>query len=385
VEHIYDFKAPSSIDNNMYNNMIENTKKVLIVVQTLNNGGAERVACDIANGLQERGVTVAVQTNIEIQVKYHLNDTIRVFGNPQYRFLKKLNRFCIVRTVKTINEFKPDVIIGIMWGEALTAKIASYFANNKVKVIFSDHDSFERPQGDSIRRFFTKRFLSRLCDCYTVLTNADKDLCEKHGIKNAYVMNNPLTLTPISTTLLKKNIILAAGRLDAWHYKGFDILIRAWGKICNKHSSWILEIAGRGSFSSIDYLKNIARDCGCADCVNFIGYVADMGKKYQESSVFVLSSRYEGFGLVLIEAMSQGCACIACDYKGRQADIISDGVDGLLANVDDIDDLAQKLDRLLSDEMLLKKLQGNAPSNLLRYSIDYVAESWEHLINNLCV
>lgn len=359
-------------------------KRVLILVQTLTNGGAERVACDIANGLSDRGVSVAVLTNLDAPVNYVLKNGVKLYRNPQYFFLGKINRFCIVQTVKVINDYRPDVVIGIMWGEALSAKIASLFSKSRPKIVFSDHDSFERPQGDSFRRFLTKRVLSRWCDCYTVLTKADKELCTIHGIKNVWVMNNPLALKPLVKKTSRKLSILAAGRLDAWYYKGFDILIRAWGKIHNKHSSWILEIAGKGSLSSIEYLKNIARDCGCAHCVNFIGHIADMEKKYQESSVFVLSSRYEGFGLVLIEAMSQGCACIACDYKGRQADIISEGVDGLLANVDDIDDLAQKLDRLLSDEMLLRKLHNNAPSNLQQYSIDRVAESWELLINNLC-
>ena len=142
-------------------------------------------------------------------------------------------------------------------------------------------------------------------------------------------MPNPLGLQPVNDIPHKQNIILAVGRLDDWHVKGFDVLIRAWARVVSSFKflvstdGWKLQIAGTGSEESLNYLKQLCKENGVEDSVEFLGFRKDVEKLYQEASIYVLSSRYEGFGLVLIEAMSQGCACVACDYKGRQREIIA--------------------------------------------------------------
>ena len=354
------------------------------MVQSLGGGGAERVARDVANGLYALRNDVAVLTNTELPIVYELNPGIKLFNNKKIKWVPRIiSRFCVFQTLKIYKEFQPDIVIGIMWGEALTAKIAMSFHPKKIPVIFSDHDSFVKPQGETIKRILIKRYLSKWCDYYTVLTNSDLVLCKIYNISRSRVMNNPLSLSPVSEIPPKRNVILAVGRLDAWHYKGFDILIKSWGKIAKKYPDWLLEIVGAGSESSKSYLQDIAKECGCQNSVVFSGHYKDMTQKYKDSAVFVLSSRYEGFGLVLTEAMSQGCACIACDYKGRQRDIVTDGVDGLIAKTNDVLDLASKIEQVIRDDQLRYSIQQNAPRNLGRYSIESVALAWNQLINEL--
>jgi GalNAc-alpha-(1->4)-GalNAc-alpha-(1->3)-diNAcBac-PP-undecaprenol alpha-1,4-N-acetyl-D-galactosaminyltransferase len=97
----------------------------------------------------------------------------------------------------------------------------------------------------------------------------------------------------------------------------------------------------------------------------------------------VLSSRYEGFGLVLIEAMSQGCACVACDYKGRQGEIITNDKDGLLCEPESVDALAHSMEKLMMDNEYRKTVQMNAINRAGFYCVDHIISLWEQLLFNL--
>ena len=112
-------------------------------------------------------------------------------------------------------------------------------------------------------------------------------------------------------------------------------------------------------------------------------YTSDIELEYKKAAIFVLSSRYEGFGLVLIEAMSQGCACIACDYKGRQSEIVNDGLDGLLCDVEDIQQLSDKIAYLIENDVERIKLQNNAIVSVSKFSIQNIVDEWNVLLNQL--
>ena len=117
-----------------------------------------------------------------------------------------------------------------------------------------------------------------------------------------------------------------------------------------------------------------------ADSVDFPDYQSDIQPYYQRAAIFVLSSRYEGFGLVLIEAMSQGCACVACDYKGRQSEIVTNGVDGMTCEPDHVEALAQAIKKLIADDELRAQLQVNAIRRAEDFSIGHIMDRWEGLL-----
>ena len=171
-----------------------------------------------------------------------------------------------------------------------------------------------------------------------------------------------------------------------------------------RRDGWKLQIAGVWrEESSKDYLLGIAREHGVDDLVDFLGFVDDMKSLYQRASVFVLSSRYEGFGLVLIEAMSQGCAPVACDYKGRQREIIDPSSvlpkgkeehsaavsefcvcdNGILCEPDNAEQLAAAIARMISDDKYRMSVQQNAISRSRYYSIENTVDRWEQLLNSL--
>ena len=114
--------------------------------------------------------------------------------------------------------------------------------------------------------------------------------------------------------------------------------------------------------------------------VEFLGYQSNILPFYQDASIFVLSSRYEGFGLVLLEAMSQGCACVACDYKGRQKEIMPSGSEGLTCEPENIDELSDAMSELIKDDNKRKMLSNNGISRSSCYAIDNIMDIWEKIL-----
>lgn len=363
--------------------------KIFVVLSHIGGGGAERVGVLIAGGLAQRGYEVSLVTNLYEEVKYPVGEQVKILNmvtSPRNKLTKWVNAIGNLR--RLVKQHQPDVMIGIMQLSSFISKIACI--GTKTHVVMTEHDSFERPLSAPMSKIerFCKFKLNKIYECVTVITQADKDFI-KNRLGNVVVMPNPLLLRPTTNIFSKNNVILAAGRLDSWHSKGFDVLIKVWGKLVDSlqftvgSEGWKLQIAGTGSEKSLNYLKQLCKENGVENSVEFLGFRKDVEKLYQEASIFVLSSRYEGFGLVLIEAMSQGCACVACDYKGRQREIIQDESQGLLCEPDDVDVLAQALEKMILDKNLRENIRKNAVRRSEYYGIDRTMERWEMLLSKL--
>lgn len=146
---------------------------------------------------------------------------------------------------------------------------------------------------------------------------------------------------------------------------------------------YILLAYGRKK-ASYNYLAQLASELDCANQIKFLGFKNNIKDFYQESSIFVLSSRYEGFGLVLIEAMSQGCAPIACDYKGRQKEILGSEENGITCDPDDVDSLARAICLVVKNDDLRHQMQKHALERSRYYSVEDSVKRWESLIAQVC-
>ena len=412
--------------------------KICIVCPRLCHGGAERVAVSLANGFVGRGHEVTFFTDLFEEQTYVLDSKVNIQGlvavsAPKYK--KWWSAIWILR--KYIKKDRPDVLIGIMPLCSIVVKLAS--VGMGIPVIATEHNSYERPISVPMPLLIKlyKFFLSKMFTCVTVLTEADKKVIGNQ-LKNVVVMPNPLALTLVDIIPVKRKTLLAAGRVDNWHVKGFDLLIQAWARVVSGSESlvsnggWKLVIAGIWRTPETrTYLDGIAKECGVLDKIEYTGFVEDMQKLYAESSIFVLSSRYEGFGLVLIEAMSQGCACIACDYKGRQREIISptptssfsDGLrkrpvaerpcregepsivnpslgtrnskpetrnykfeaceNGILCEPDNVESLAAGMQKMITDDEYREGVRANAIERSKYYSIENTMDRWEDLLSQI--
>lgn len=391
--------------------------KICIVCPRLCHGGAERVAVSLANGFVERGHEVSFFADLYEEQTYILSDAVKV-QNLAPQTNNKLKKWGSAISIlrKQLKKDKPDVIIGIMSLCSVVAKFAS--TGMEIPVVATEHNAYERPKEVELtllERFY-KFFVCRIYSCVTVLAESDKMLIGDK-MMNVAVMPNPLPLASAASVPSKKNVILACGRVDNWYCKGFDVLIRAWGRVNEQliidngklffnGEPWKLVIAGVWrNPETRTYLDGIAKECGVLDKIEYTGFVEDMQSLYQEASIFVLSSRYEGFGLVLIEAMSQGCACIACDYKGRQSEILNPAQDqtfetrnlklepqnnkvelcetGILCEPDNVDALADAMAKMITDDEYRESVRKSAIERSKYYSIENTMDRWESLLKQV--
>ena len=359
------------------------------MVHNLTGGGAERVAVLWATGFAERGDEVIVVILESTKIAYDISKKAEIICLKPLVKNKLLSRI-LYRTgisrhhylhslSEIIHERKPDVCIGVMGPYARDAYRLS--RDIGTRIIQTYHSSFDLPETAPINRRKDVEKCYSLDNCVetrTVLTQADKDYIGNR-MKNVFVMPNPLAFNVVKEIPQKQKIILACGRLDVWEVKGFDVLIEAWGKVAQKHPDWSLHLAGTGSKNSEDYLKMLAVENRVADKMEFLGFREDVISLYKSSEIFVLSSRYEGFGMVLIEAMSQGCACIACDYKGRQKEIIENENQGLLCPPENVDALARALDRMITDVSYRKICQNNALDRASYFTVKETIKRWDYI------
>ena len=361
--------------------------KIFILVYNLTNGGAERVAALWAKGFSLRGYQVNVVIGDDRSpVTYAIPDNVKLDSICSHKRIKLFRAFDRIRKLRQlICRENPDLIIGLLNSRALWAYIATLDRN--IPIVNTEHNVFDRP--DSAPMPFNvkvyKYFVNRLYQKVTILTQADKDFIGDK-LKNVVVLPNPLAFAQIeeSKLTLKKHVLLASGRLNAWHVKGFDNLIRAWGIVKKEiDTDWVLKIAGQGTNKDLSFLRNLCEKYAVQDSTQFIGYTSKLYEYYQEASIFVLSSRYEGFGMVLIEAMSQGCACIACDYKGRQKEIIPSDKEGVICPADNVELLAEAIMKIITNDELRQQLQRQAISRSSYYNLDKTMDRWEDIINSI--
>ena len=365
--------------------------RILIIVHNLTGGGAQRVASLWTKGFVNRGHEVGLVLDCpkDTHQTYHVPMCVKQYNvhcwlaNKLFR-VWNIDFVYVLKLRGIVSDFKPDVIICVLGNWAERARKAT--KGKGIPIINTEHNSFERPNDAPLpKEIWQRKFkLNKLYHHVTVLTEADKKCINEYQEKVS-VLPNPLAFDVAQSVPTKERIILAAGRLDAWHVKGFDLLIKAWGKIAKSFPEWKLQIAGHDKNNALAFLQSLAKEEDLCNQLEFLGYQENMLPIYQRSSIFVLSSRYEGFGMVLIEAMSQGCAPIACDYKGRQQEIITSPDEGLICPVDDVDTLANAIGKMIEDTDYREKAQKNAIKRSQYYKLDHIMNRWDTIINSIKV
>lgn len=360
--------------------------KILICVDRLTGGGAQRVAALWAQGFVNEGHDVfIVLSNVRTPITYSIPEKVPIFNidfNIKNGYIRHLCKMLLQtrKLEKIFQKIQPDLVIatGINWGPLIDKARGTM----DFDVISTDHYSYERPDSvqpilkrvQRLRFLFNKRFRA-----VTVLTQADKKFIGDR-LNNVYVLPNPLAFEPVNDSNFKRDkTILAVGRFNDPFYKGFDILIEAFGRIKSDFPEWKLQIMGGGNKKEERYLQDLATKNGTLDVLELIPFQADPLPLYRKTGIFCLSSRYEGFGMVLIEAMSQGCACVACDYKGRQKEIIPSEEYGLICEAGNVESLANALRRMISDEDYRHQVEKNAPERAGFYSLENIMQRWDEI------
>lgn len=358
--------------------------RILVIVDQMALGGAGRVASIMLQGLAQKGHAILLETDTSKGILYDVPECVEIkpiqYTAGQANIYGRIKHF--VRRIrghrKCIKSFKPDIIISYLppvYVDALLAKIGT-----GIPIVVSDHTAMSRNLGKWIN--FVRHHLYGLASCATILTEKDKRFLGKR-VKSKEVVYNPLTFDPISNVCQKgrRKNILCVGRVMSWNVKGFDRIIKLWGSISKKYPEWTLEIAGPGDQKHIDKLMEIARESGCADSIKFLGNIKDIQTLYQQSSIFALPSRVEGFPMALIEAMSQGCACVSFDLDGAISEIANDEEDCMIVPDNDLDAFSDRLEQLLKNIVLRQQIAQASVVCVERYSKDIFIAKWESIIS----
>ena len=235
-----------------------------------------------------------------------------------------------------------------------------------------------------INLFITNRWKSSLdrqvrrLDHFVVLTQEDFRYWK--GFNNVSVIPNPIAIFPKRKSECKNTHVIAVGRYT-WQ-KGFDLLITAWELVYKKHPDWTLDIYGAGN---PNFYRQQAERKGLAAVVLCHEASSDIYSKYAESSIFVLSSRYEGFGLVLVEAMATGLPVVSFRCPCGPEDIICDGSDGILVENGNIIKLSDALCYLIENAEIRVKMGKRGIVSAERYREDTIMKKWTNLFDEILV
>ena len=226
-----------------------------------------------------------------------------------------------------------------------------------------------------------RRHYHRL-DALTVLTDADRRdyaaLLDRAPTRVAHVPN---ALVPLhgGTADLDAPVIVAAGRLN--NQKGFDLLIGAFAPVARAHPDWQLRIYGSGHQRPL--LRRLIAEHELYESVFLMGPTRRLGDAFAAASTFVLSSRFEGFGMVLAEAMSKGLAVVSFDCPRGPGEIVTHGEDGLLVPAGDVEGLTRSMLELVEDAAERRRLGAAALQSARRYALDAITERWDALLREL--
>lgn len=336
--------------------------KIFFVINSLNNrSGSERVACILANSLAENNgyeIKILNRDSQRKDVPYELKSTVnveKIHGNS-------LEFYWQLRKIILIN--KPDVVIVHNMGKL--SLLCSFLPKN-IKLVILEHVSFiSRPK---TIQFLSKIFYKRINQVIT-LTKNDKTLFDKFH-SNVHVIPN-FSPFPISTN--KQNDskeIVTIGRLT--NQKNYIHLLKAWEKVHKLIPAWKLNIYGEGEHQQLlqDYIEQYA-----LKNVVLKGVTSDVKQVYEHSSFFVMSSKYEGLPMVLIEAQSFGLPIISYDCPYGPSDVIRHHQNGLLVEDQDIEKLSEAIFTLATSPELLNQFSRNSLVNAKNYQPEQILKVW---------
>ena len=233
-----------------------------------------------------------------------------------------------------------------------------------------------------INHFVTKLWINSLLKQLKRLGRfvvlSEEDYKNWPELNNKIVIPNSISYYPDFQSTCENKRAIAVGRYT--YQKGFDLLLQAWRIVFEKHPDWRLDIYGSGEREEYERL---GKELGVSEVVTCHPAVSDIYEKYRESSIFVLSSRYEGFGLVLAEAMSTGVPAVSFACPCGPSDIITNDEDGILVDNGNVVQLADVICWMIDHPQERIQYGQHAQVNALRYSQEYVMEKWIKLFKSL--
>lgn len=394
-------------------------KLLYFTIQINMLGGLAKIVIEKINWLVDHGyeVTLCNIERLDVVPAYPIDPRVKLVrgdisttsGNALVRLKGVLG--AIKRTREIIKQEKPDVIVNahcplvtwiIPWVSGLSAKLmfgqSRFQVSGRIPTIIEMHQSrqglevFNQQFMGAFSRWLHRwsiRWIYSKYDKFVVLTNGDR---EAWNTKNCITIPNFSSIKPKSYTEIlhakeqrnkvvsasnKKQIIMLARLMPQ---KRIDLMIRVWAKLAKDFPDWQVKVLGDGMLKP--QLELMVEGFGLKDSFLMPGGVKDVTSELEASEILCLTSEYEGFGIVLIEAMLKGIPTMAFEYVGVH-DIIDDGVDGFVVPFGDVDAYSAKLRMLMESEELREKLASKALESVKKFDKETVMQKWNNLFSEL--
>ena len=383
--------------------MIEERKyKIVYCAPALYSaGGVERVVSLKASYFAEvfgYEVTIIVTEGQGRECFFPLSDKVRVinlqlgfedlwcvsFIKKVFLYLKKQRQFKKLLTIELMR-LRPDITISVLRREINFINSISDGSRKigELHVNRSNYRTFSDPDCNFIKRvfayFWMKDFIGhlKLLDRMVVLTDTARE--DWPELSNITLIPDPLPFKTEDVSSLSTRRIISIGRYT--YEKGFDLLLRVWAKIQDRSHDWSLDIYGVGDQTPY---RHLFQELGIDDrrCHIYDG-LKNVQNAYLSSSIFVLPSRFEGFSLVIIEAMACGVPVVSFDCENGPRNIITDGQNGFLVPAFDIEVYAERLLTLIRHDDLRQRMGLEARQSSYPYQIEEIALRWKALFDEV--
>lgn len=364
-------------------------------------GGVERVLTLKANYFAEQlgyDITIILTEGKDLPLFYPLSEKVKVinlnigfeelwncpFIKKVLVYFKKQRQYKKLLT-KELLSIRPDITISLLRREINflndikdgSKKIGEIHINR------ANYRNFDKSQTNVLKDVFAKYWMHNLVsklkhlDRLVVLTEKDKEAWVE--LSNVKVIPNPLSFKPSVISSQTEKRVIAVGRYC--HEKGYDYLLQAWAKVQYVCPDWQLVIFGDGDRKEYEQMIiNLQIDSN--RCI-LNGRTSDIQSEYLKSSLAVCSSRFEGFGLSIVEAMSCGLPVVSFDCPWGPRSIISNHEDGILVEKENSSDLAESMISLIQNKEKRILMSGNAVKNVQRFDIQQIAQKWKSLFEEI--
>ena len=372
-----------------------------IYTALLTQGGADRVLTEKANYLAEHGYEVGIITDTQMgrPPVFPLSPKVKLI-NLDIDFNKEYGHNIVVRTMlyyqlmrqykramaRVFRQEKPDIIITTMGRDLdfltdISGSATVIGEAHTTKHFLRNFHLMEQRGGvySLIVKWWRKKMErnTRKLSALVLLTKEDADSWK--GTTRTYVIPNSLPFNPGTTSTLANKQAIAVGRYN--NAKGYKYMIEAWRLVYQQHPDWKINIYGSGELK--EQVRALIHEYGLQDVMIMNEPTDDIMQKYLESSICVVSSRYEGFSMVLLEAMACGVPCVAFDCPHGPRNILHNGEDGFLVKYLDTAELARHISLLMDDEQLRQQIGRKAKANIQRYAQEAVMKQWTDLFETL--
>ena len=292
------------------------------------------------------------------------------------KLIDNFNTFIKIKRFFKKYEFDDGENIVIALGHSQSCLLPFIIPNKKnIKKIGSQHNPISYNLIYSIIRNISLKKL----DKYILLNETmQEDFLKHYNFGNTCIIENPNRINGKKSDLNNK-VVIAVGRMT--EQKNFETLINMWSDIKEKNINWTLRIIGDGPLR--EELLNQIKKLNLEDVIELKSFNSNIENEYYKADILAMTSIYEGFGLVLVEAQSCGLPTIAFDCPTGPRNIINDGIDGYLIENGDAKQFIKKLDDLMNNSEMKFKMGKNAIENSKRFDVETITEKWIKLFNEI--